>query len=92
MTLTPELRRELEADGWVLLRRGSYDRMRERHRVAQAMLDSEKRHNEHTTEWAHKAFREQDRLRDRLEVVFAEAVKLGVDVDLIAKCNRRTET
>lgn len=87
--LDPALRRELAAEGWTVVRTKSYHLLQERARSAERRLEWEKEHNESTRQWAHEAFNEQRRLRDRLDVVFAAAVELGVDADLIVKANAK---
>jgi predicted ABC-class ATPase len=87
--LDPALRRELTAEGWTVVRTKSYHLLQERARSAERRLEWESEHNESTRLWAVEAFNEQRRLRDRLDVVFAAAVELGVDAQLIVKANEK---
>lgn len=89
--LDPALKRELTAEGWTVVRTKSYHLLQERARSAERRLEWEKEHNEGTRQWAQEAFKEQRRLRDRLDVVFAAAVELGVDADLIVRANKKDE-
>lgn len=67
----------LEAEGFTVLRTKSYRAAQERQRVAVALLRSEQDHNEHTRQWALKAFDEQRRYADRCTYLYGLAASLG---------------
>ena len=71
----------MEQSGYVVLKRESYRRAQERQRVAEALLGSEKRHNEDTRAWAFRALDEQVRLSDRLTFVYGVARAYGATVE-----------
>lgn len=76
-----EAKATLEAAGYVVLKRESYRRAQERQRVAQALLESEKRNTEGVRDWAFRALDEQIRLSDRLTFVYGVARAHGATVD-----------
>jgi hypothetical protein len=56
------------------------DYWKRRARDAESSLEYERRHNDHTREWAQQAFAEQRRLADRLHAVSALAAKHGLPI------------
>lgn len=72
-----KIKAKLEASGYVVLKAASYRRAQERQHLAQALLASQERENEHTRAWAHRAFDEQRILSDRCTYLYGLAASLG---------------
>lgn len=75
------VRRELEAEGWTVIRTKSYRQAQERQRVAEVLRASEEKHAEHTRAWAQRAFGEQRRLADRCTYLYGLAAAHGATPD-----------
>lgn len=81
--LQQDARRLLEAAGYVVLRRKSYEHtLRELDR-ARNRLRFEEESAEGTREWALRAYDEQRRLSGRLTAVVSAAASLGVPIQAI---------
>jgi len=81
----------VHAAGYVTLRAKSYRQAQERQRVAEVRLACELEHGRGLERWAHRAFDEQDRLRDRLTFVYGEARARGASVEDLAGPDARSE-
>lgn len=57
------------------------ERLRRELAIAKRRLEWEAEHNQHTTAWAHKAFEEQNRLRDRCTFLYGKAIEHGATCD-----------
>lgn len=75
---------QLEAAGYVVHRRKSYDALIERARRAEALLACEVAASKSTRRWAENALDEQRRLSDRLTFVWGIAQAHGATLDELA--------
>ena len=71
----------LESEGYVVLKKKSYDYQLQRRRIAETRLEFEKEAAEATRQWALAAFEEQRRLADRLVYVYGVARAHGASVE-----------
>jgi len=54
-----------------------YENLHARISMLEMQVDFEKRHNAHTTAWAHEAFDEQRRLSERCTFLYGKAIEHG---------------
>lgn len=83
VTPTPEQQAAIDlltANGYTVVRRRTYERLREAISLAKDQRAWDEQTNEHVRAWALDAFREQRRLADRLDRVVAAAAALGVSI------------
>lgn len=73
--------KHLEADGYTVLRTKSYNAARERQRVAEALLRSEREHVESIERWAREAFASERKMADRCSYLYAVAMKHGATAE-----------
>ncbi len=66
--------------GYAVIRQRSYDALRERVRVAEALQQAEAEHRQGTERWAHRECDERRRMTDRLNAVCTAAAALGVPI------------
>lgn len=75
----------LASRGYTTLRTGSYSRLHERVRVAEALRDAARDDAESSRRWAYNCLDEERRLRDRVEELVGFAYEHGATFeDLIA--------
>jgi uncharacterized protein HemY len=71
----------LKAEGYVVLRERSYQRARERQRVAEALRDAAERDAERAHVWARNCLNDERRLRDRCTFLYGVARAHGATED-----------
>jgi len=74
----------VKANGYVVLKEKSYRQAQERHRVAQALLETEKRFAESTRNWARDCLYNERRITERLTFVWGVAKAHGATDDELA--------
>lgn len=82
---------QLIAMGYAVVRQRTYDRLQERVRVAEVLMEAEKDRREGTAHWAHQALDEQRRLSDRLNDVCTAAAACGVPIRTIQAALDKTD-
>lgn len=87
-----KMKAKLEASGYVVLKAASYRRAQDRQHTAEALLASQERENEHTRQWAHRAFDEQRRLSDRCTYLYGLAASLGASDEQLYRVFDHAET
>lgn len=75
---------ELEGEGYVVLKAGSYRRAQERQRVAEALKAAAEERAADNRAWAERAHDEQRRLADRLTFVYGVALARGASLEELA--------
>jgi hypothetical protein len=77
----------LSLHGYVVIRRRTHDRLKERIRLAECQRDMEKERRESTERWAQSVCDEERRYRDRVVEVCAFAFTHGATSEDLAEFN-----